>query len=403
MRAKRRRRDRGNGATRKLASGTFEARITIGYDAEGRRVRKNVYADSEDALRAAIAREQQRLARKPRHYADAERITLEAFLKEWLESEVRAENRRATYVLREATIRNHITPHLGTLKLAHIEDDHIRGLLRTLTAKDVGARTRQVVHATLRRAFQVAVRDKLLSDNPVTHVDRPKAQRNEKHILDEKQARTLLDAASDGAYYALYVLALTTGMRQGEIFALEWADIDLQNAALRVRATLSEDEDGNLNRTAPKTPSSRRIVHLPAIAVEALREHRVRTEGFEGYVFSDSTGGPLRKSNFLRRDFHPMLERPRVCEDCKAPWMRGREKQCPQCGSERSKRAIPRITFHTLRHVANSILLARGANVRLLADRLGHSTTRTTLEHYSHVLPGAQREAARTLDAVFGT
>ena len=120
-------------------------------------------------------------------------------------------------------------------------------------------------------------------------------------------------------------------------------------------------------------------------------------------MFRDSIGGPLRKSNFLGRHFYPLLKRARVCDGCEGLWMRDPARQCPKCKTRASKATLPRITFHTLRHVANSILLARGANIQLLADRLGHATTRSTLEHYSHVLTGAQREAAQTLDTIFGT
>jgi len=132
---------------------------------------------------------------------------------------------------------------------------------------------------------------------------------------------------------------------------------------------------GNLVRTDPKTDSSRRIVDLPTAAVAVLRKHRTQTTGFSGYVFRDSAGGPIRKSNFVRRHYHPLLKRA----------------------------GLPRVTFHTLRHVANSLLFARGVNITILAERLGHSTTRTTLDHYSHVLTGSQRDAVTKLDAIFGT
>lgn len=397
------RRARGDGAIRKLASGRYEARLTVGHDANGKRIRRNLYAESEEALRVKLMREQQLLATKPRHYADAERITVAAFLTEWVEAEVKSENRHATYLLREGTCRNHIAPYIGSLKLSQVEDDHIRGLLRTLQRQGVGTRTRQVVHATLRRAFAIAMRDKLILNNPVSTVDRPKGVRNEKLIFSEEEALLFLSAAKGHPYEALYIVALTTGLRQGELFALEWSDVDLQRAALRVQATLVEDESGKLVRGEPKTASSRRIVDLPNVTVEALKEHRASSRGFDGFVFRDSVGGPLRKSNFLRRHFYPLLKRPRACQGCETLWMHDPLTRCPECQSGLSKTALPRITFHTLRHVANSILLARGANIRLLADRLGHSTTRTTLEHYSHVLTGAQREAAQTLDKVFGT
>lgn len=369
------RRARGEGTMSQLSDGTFVARISLGFDTGGKRIRKTLSAETQNQLQLKIAREQQRLNQRPRYHIDAQRISLGAFLEEWLEEEVRPNTRLATYKLREATCRNHITPYLGKVWLADLEPAHVRGLIRNLRSQSVGGRTMQVVHATLACALNVAVRDELLERNVAAIVERPKAAKREKHILDEDQAKQLLEAVQGDPYEAIYVLALTTGLRQGELFALHWGDVDLPRAAIRVRATLTEDENGKPIRTDPKTESSRRIVDLPEIAVAALREHRVRTEGFEGYIFRDSAGGPIRKSNFLRRNFHPLLERAE----------------------------LPRITFHSLRHVANSILLAHGANIRLLADRLGHSTTRTTIEHYSHVLTGAQKEAARTLDGIFGT
>lgn len=390
------RRTRGKTKARRVPRGEYSARIRLGPS-----IRKRIYAATQSELDAKIELELRRYSERPRHAGEAERVTLQAYIEEWLE-DVKQTKRLATYQLRERTCRNHILPHLGSLKIGYIEAAHVRGLLKTLRSKNVGARTLQVVYATLSCVLRNAMKDELIPRSVVEIVDRPKAPKREKHILDESQAKRLLEAAKGDPYEALYVLALTTGLRQGELFALEWADVELQQAAIRVRATLTEDEDGNLVRSEPKTESSRRIVDLPKIAVKALRDHKAGTQVFEGFVFRDSNGGPLRKSNFLRRNFHPLLEQPRICEECKAQCLRGTLGACPECGSTRSKRAIPKITFHSLRHVANSVLLAQGADIRLLADRLGHSTTRTTIDHYSHVLTGRQREAADKLDAVFG-
>lgn len=318
-----------------------------------------------------------RAKKQPRNQLDAQKITLSAFLGEWLDEKVKSENRRATYALREATCRNHISPHLGTLKLADLEPAHIRGLFKTLHDRKVGIRTQHMVHATLRTALAVAVEDELLERNVVTLVKRPKVRdsdRVEKIILNQEQAVHLLQTARGEEYEALYVLALTTGCRQGELLALQWSDIHFDKMALRIEATLTEDDKGRLVRTPPKTVKSRRIIDLPKCAIDALREHRRRTGTISGFVFQDRTGGPLRKSNFIRRNFHPLLK----------------------------KAGLPRVPFHSLRHVANSLLYALGVNLHVLADRLGHSTIRTTADHYSHVFVGAQRAAADKVDSIFG-
>lgn len=372
--SRKQRRARGAAALRQLASGQFEARISLGFDAAGRRIRKNLYAPSEGKLKAIMATERRRFEGRSRNANDAERVTLADYLDEWLEEEVRHRNRLATYVLRKSICRNHIVPHLGRLMLGVIEPSHVRGLLNALRLTNVGARTQQVVHTTLSRAFKAAVRDELIPRNVVQLVDTPRAPRIVKYILSEEEARRLLVAAQQDEFYALYVLAVTTGLRQGELFALQWADIDFRDSTIRVRATLTEDENRHLVRSEPKTNSSRRVVDLPEFAVAALRKHQMGNETFDGFVFHDTGGGPLRKSNFIRRNFRPLLQRAE----------------------------LPRITFHTLRHVANSILYAKGVNIRMLAERLGHSTTRTTIDHYSHVATGSQRAAARELDAIFG-
>lgn len=370
------RRRYGDGEIRQRSDGSYVARVSLGFDENGVRRREEVEADSPEHLRLKIAN--LRAKKTPRYYTDAQRITLGAFLSEWLDEKVKREKRRATYVLREATCRNHITPYLGTIKLSNLEPSHVKGLFKTLGDLDIGIRTQQVVHATLRAALSVAVEDELLERNVVAIVKRPRVKDDEQHekiILDEAQAKKLLRSVRGDEYEALYVLALTTGCRQGELFALEWRDVHFDKKAMRIEATLTENEHGKLVRTLPKTKKSRRIVDLPEIALAALREHRRKTGGFEGIVFRDSAGGPIRKSNFLRRHFHPLLKRA----------------------------GLPRITFHSLRHVANSLLYAKGVNIHVLADRLGHSTTRTTADHYTHVMVGAQRAAANEVDSIFGT
>jgi len=223
-------------------------------------------------------------------------------------------------------------------------------------------------------ALNVAIDDELITLNPCARLrKRPRATPRPRSILSIEEASELLDAARAGPYYALYVLALRRGMRQGELFALEWANVDLERAALRIEATLTEDEHGHLLRTDTKTKASRRPVALSPQTVTALREHRKRTSGFQGLVFTSRDGTPIRKTNFIRRHFHPLLVRA----------------------------GLPQVTFHSLRHLANSVVLANGASALEAAERLGHTDTRMTLDTYGHVLGNAQRALADRLDAMF--
>ena len=169
-------------------------------------------------------------------------------------------------------------------------------------------------------------------------------------------------------------LAITTGLRQGELLGLQWDDVDFDGAALHVRHTLHE-LNGRLWIGEPKTRRARRQVDLPTIAIAALQDHQERMliEGHpHGLVFRDTRRGPLRKSNLVRRSFLPLLKRA----------------------------GLPAIRFHDLRHTAATLLLAQGVHPKIVQERLGHSQISLTLDTYSHVLPGMGREAASKLDAL---
>ncbi len=198
--------------------------------------------------------------------------------------------------------------------------------------------------------------------------------RKELRTLNAEEAQRLLEAAKGDRLEALLVLALTTGMRQGELLGLQWEDVDLKTGTVYIRRTLLELK-GKLTLGETKSGRNRRV-DLPDIAVETLREHRKRmlAEGHPGpWVFCDTQGGPIRKSNLTRRWFKPLLQRA----------------------------GLPDIRFHDLRHTAATLLLTLGVHPKIVQERLGHSQISLTLDTYSHVLPSMQREAARKLDTLF--
>lgn len=203
-------------------------------------------------------------------------------------------------------------------------------------------------------------------------------------VLEECQARTFLTTARerDPRHWALYVLALATGMRQGEILGLPWSRLDLTRRLVRVRQTLVLVK-GGFEFGRPKTKASRRDIELRSEAVEALRFHRkyqleerMRLGGVpddQGLVFSSTTGTPIRRQNLHRRSFKPLLE----------------------------AAELPDIRFHDLRHTFASIALSKGANINAVSKMLGHSSVRITLDVYGHLMPGMQEAALSTLDGIF--
>ena len=187
-------------------------------------------------------------------------------------------------------------------------------------------------------------------------------------------------AASGDRFEALYVLALTTGMRQGEILALKWPEVDLDSGMIQVKATLHRTRAG-FEFLEPKTARSRRQIALTGAAVAALRGHRAaQIEERLGcpywddpeLVFASEVGTPIQSPNLLRRSFFPLLDRA----------------------------GLPRIRFHDLRHTAATLLLGQGVHPKIVSEMLGHSNIAITLDLYSHVTPTMQKAAVEALDAV---
>jgi integrase len=199
--------------------------------------------------------------------------------------------------------------------------------------------------------------------------------------LSPEQARTFLQAADGDPLEALYFLALTTGMRQGELLALHWRDVNLDASSLQVRGSLQRTE-GGLTVMEPKTPSSRRQVALTRSAVDTLRQHRVaQTEerlrlgpAWEdsGLVFCNEAGRPIDATGMVARSFLRLLRRA----------------------------DLPRIRFHDLRHSAATLLLGQGVHPKIVSEMLGHSQIAITLDLYSHVTPTMQRQATEAMEAV---
>lgn len=200
-------------------------------------------------------------------------------------------------------------------------------------------------------------------------------------ILDEDQVRMLLIAAKGKRHEALYKLAITTGLRKGELLGLKWSDLDWDTHQLNVQRQIQRVPQKGLTYSQPKTAAGRRMIILGSDTISALKDHQKRQwveREFKGekwqdhdLIFPSSIGTPLSQSN-LNRDYKQLLK----------------------------EANLPDIRFHDLRHTAASLMLKQGASVKVVQERLGHSDAAMTLNVYSHVIPGMQREAAEKMDEI---
>ncbi len=310
------------------------------------------------------------------------------------------------------TIRKHLAPVFGHVPLPRLSPQAIRDYITQKLAAGLSETTVRYHVFVLHEALQQAVRDGLLARNPCDLVQAPRKLRPQMQVLDEEQVRLFLaEAKRSSPHYRLYLAALTTGMRQGELLGLRWRDLELTLGVASIQQTFyrlgGSKRDGRPTQQlfkAPKTDRARRPVALPSMLVEELRVLRTEQQeqrrlfGSEyaadlDLVFCQPNGKPLHGHNVTRRDLQRVLE------------LRGMREEARSRGVPENAlpKGLPRIRFHDLRHCHATLLLQQGVHPKVVQERLGHSTISMTLDTYSHVVPGMQEQAVQNLQSrLFG-
>jgi integrase len=193
---------------------------------------------------------------------DSENLKLSEYLTRWLNNSVKGSVKPVTHDSYQTLVKKHIVPAMGNVKLSKLSPAHLQGFYRDRLDAGLSPRTVQYLHVVLHRALKQALRWGLVPRNVAEAVDPPRVPKKDVTPLSPEQARVFLEAARRDRLEALYVLAIHTGMRQGELLDLRWDDVDLDAGVLRVRGT--------------KTVRSRRTVKLSQTALEALTSHLTR-------------------------------------------------------------------------------------------------------------------------------
>lgn len=356
--------------------------LHLGYDENGKRQRKYLYGDTRKEAARKLA-DAQRTLDAGLTVQRNERQTLQQYMESWLriaEPTVRPD----TWLRYEQITRLHIVPTLGRTSVSKLTAQQVQELYSQKLAEGLSPRTVRYIHATLRRALGEAAVLGIVARNVATMTKPPRLGHHEMHVLNERQARTLLEAAHGDRLEALWVLSVRTGLRRGELLGLRWHSIDLDQGALQVVAQLKWQRGGKWSLADVKTKHGRRRIMLSPPVVDALRAHRRRQleerlelgEAWEDndLIFCYPTRQPMPPSHVLRYEFYPLLKRA----------------------------GLPQIRLHDLRHTCATILLGRGVNPKIVSELLGHATISITLNVYSHVLPDMQQQAAAAMDAALG-
>jgi integrase len=366
------------------------AGASLGFKGNGRRKRRLIYA--------ATKKDAQNKLRKLQTSADAGTLpdagclTVGDYITRWLENHARCHVRSTTFQTYETLARKHITPALGGVRLAQLRALHIEAFNGQMERQGAGASTRRAAAVLLTSMLRHAVKLKLIPFDPSAAVAKPRPEVKEIKFLTEAQTRQFLGAAKGNRLYALFALAIGTGMRQGEILGLRWSDIDFVARTISVQRSLAQLKKQFLVKE-PKSRSSRRTISLPDFVVDALQDHRAAmlAEGnIDGPVFCNRAGHFICKSNLIRRDFKPILDRANA----------DARKKAKRTKAESA--LLPAIRFHDLRHTHATQLLSRGTSIKAVSHRLGHADVKVTLMVYAHVLPSDDRAIADGLNRLYG-
>ena len=372
------RRGAGEGSIfRDPQNGRWRALVDVGADASGRRQRKKV----SGRTRAEVLLKMRELQRAPEDgLTGGRQVTVAVLAEEWLRHRS-GELSASTLEVRTWAVRQHLVPAIGARRVRQLSAEDVSLFLQDLALAGYARASLDKVRGVLVQVLRHAERQGLVARNVAALVPTPPGPRSEGRSLTVEQARALLEAANGHLLEAAFVVALTCGLRPGELLGLHWRDVDLDEGLLRVNRAVRR-AGGAVELGPTKTAGSRRQLRLPVSTVDALRRHQLRQlaqvelmgEHWQdlGLVFPTSRGTLLDPAN-LRRSLRTVTE---------------------QAG-------LGRWHPHELRRSAASLLSAAGVPLEEVADVLGHTSTRVTSATYRHRTTPTVDAAAGPMEALF--
>jgi integrase len=359
----------GEGTVYQRADGQWVSSLSVTLP-DGRRRRVTRYSKNEQEARVKLREIQAAGESRADVRSTQERVA--DYGGRWL---LGLERSAATLDSYGRSMRNHILPYLGELVFQKVAPSHVRWWLASMKEAETGGRTRQLALTVFRSMCDDAVIDKVIPFNPTTGIRRPKAERKDIQPFSAEEATRILAAARGHRLYALFLMAFFVAMRQEELFALKWTDIDWEAKTATIRRALSE-VSGRVTVKETKTEKSRRVVPLHEAVIDALKERQAIAlkEGQVGqpWVFLSRRGTLLVRSNFGHRQWAPLLVAAKV---------------------------EPHRGLHHARHTTATRLLREGIAAHIVSGLLGHKKTSTTTDIYAHYMP---EDMAPTAAAIAG-
>lgn len=348
--------------------------VDVGRDANGKRKQRWASGKTKKEVQEKLLEIQHQF--NAGMYMDETTVTLGEYLKRWLKEYAQHNVAETTYASYVDGVKN-LTEHLGNIKLCQLKPHHIQTFLSALLDYNkLSNTTIRYYYTVLNIALNTAIKWQLIQHNPCKGVTPPQKAKPKMQVLTEEQVNILLDGAQYTPMYLPVLLAVSCGMRRGEILGLTWDDIDLENRTIHISKNLVM-ADGKAIIRQPKTNAGRRTISLPEVTAEALKHERktqlkTRLE-YQGYNLVCC----WENGSFIRPDYitHKFVKIVKYLD-------------------------LPKVSFHDLRHTHATLLLQKGVHPKIVQERLGHASISMTLDTYSHVMPSMQREAADKMDDI---
>lgn len=311
-------------------------------------------------------------------------VTVRVFLEQWLSDTAKNRVRASTHKAYSSHVNHHLIPALGKHKVRELTPQHVNRMLAGIVASGTSPTTANRVRATLRTALASAVKWGTVHRNVAALADARREERGRVSPLEVDQVLEFLECVQEHRHGPLITLALTTGMRQGELLALRWGpDVDMEHGVIHVHHTLTVSADGKKKLGAPKTSESRRSIRLSKTAIDALRrqrelngEHQMTAahRWQENDLVFPTTIGTFADGPTVTRALQRLLE---------------------QAG-------LPRQRFHDLRHATASLQFGEGADLFEVKELLGHSQISQTANTYGHMTKRLGQTTAGRMDRALG-
>nr|WP_240546016.1 site-specific integrase [Paenibacillus artemisiicola] len=370
--------------------------VEVGTDSSGKRIRRTQTVKVDDSqllkspkkLNAYLNEEllKFKMLIESGQYITPEKMSVSKFIDIWIDKFVNKNLEETTAFNYSYHANKRIKPYFGEKSIEKIKTMHIVDFLNELAENNVGAATRVYIFRVLRSIFIKAQEWKVIPQNPMEGVSKPKETPQEMSVYNEDEVLSLLTSLQTESIRlrVIITLALTTGMRRAEILGLEWKHIDLENGTIDIKQTIPMFKNGLPIIKGPKRKSSFRRIVIPTSLVSELKAYqahmmKVRSnsevpwKGGEYYfLFASENGVPLY---------------PKTISDNWREYI----KRIP---------GMKYIRFHDLRHTSATLLINQGIHAKIISNRLGHSKISTTMNVYGHVIESADRAAADTFDAL---